>query len=146
MSVLLKGEQGEMLINNHGWAALLRLAWDYGWRPRGTLPPRHWVTQSLRDRARDWPSADYVTGRGQRVTPIDATLLGDALAAVFEDLSNDDVPPDDSVQPFEMPGFPGLGYVSEGRRLHSFQMFGGSNRAGYRAFVRFCRAGPFEIW
>lgn len=146
MGILLRGEHGDFALNNQGWVSLLRLAWDYGWRPRGTLPPEHWQTPRLRERAREWPAADYVTGRGQRVTAVDAQLLADALGAILDDLPNDDPIESDSLIRVRAPGFPQVSYVSEARTIHTFEQFGGENRQGFTEFLRFCRSGGFSIW
>ncbi len=146
MGVLLRGESGDFILNNQGWAMLLRLAWDYGWRPRGTLHPAHWKTQELAERATTWNPADYVTCRGQRVAGLDAQLMADALAAVLDDLPNDDPIESETLIRVLAPGFPEATYLSDARRVHSFEQFGGMNKEGFLTFIEFCRRGGFTIW
>jgi len=146
MGVLLRGEQGEFVLNNAGWAMLLRLAWDYGWRPKGTRPPAHWAVGPNPERAEQWNPADYVTCRGQRVLDEDSDLLAEALAALIDDLPPTDPAEGDDLAHVEMPGFPPRSFVSPTRTVNAFEALGGSNREGFREFLRFCRRGGFEIW
>ncbi|MBX3363772.1 MAG: hypothetical protein KF866_03310 [Phycisphaeraceae bacterium] len=146
MGVLLRGKSGDFILNNQGWVMLLRLAWDYGWRPRGTVSPRHWLTNELRERATNWNPADYVTCRGQTVTALDAQLFADALAAVLDDLPHDDPLPSEDLIRVEAPGFPAITYLSDSRTIHPFEQFGGVNKSGFHEFIHFCRQGGFSIW
>ncbi|MFG0327406.1 MAG: hypothetical protein ACF8SC_09110 [Phycisphaerales bacterium JB037] len=150
MSVVLTRDADELLLNNRGWATLLRLAWDYGWRPRGTLPPPHWTTPELRLKAAEWNGADYVTCRGQIVTAPDAQRLAEALRAVADDLSPEDPDPAHDEQlglrRVPMPGYPPVAFLSDARPMSPFEFFGGSNRAGFHRFVSFCQGGAFAIW
>jgi len=148
MGVLLRGEQGEFVLNNPGWAMVLRLAWDYGWRPAGTRAPRRWEILSDPDdpETPSWNPADYVTCRGQRVTDEDADLLAEALAAMVDDLPHTDPVIGEDLLVIETPGFPGKTFLPIGRSINAFEALGGSNRDGFRALLRFCRRGGFEIW
>lgn len=165
MGVLLRGEHGEFALNNRGWAMLLRLAWDYGWRPRGTLPPEHWaegvqpagiprsreaaVAASARPpgATRPWNPADYVSCRGQRVKAEDASGLAEALGAVLDDLPNHDPLAGEAVRRVRASGFPPVLYFEgEQRQVNTFEQFGGPNKSGLVAFVEFCRGGSFVIW
>jgi hypothetical protein len=66
-------------LTGTGWAFYLNLAQLYGWKPRGTLPPKG---QS----ADQWPG-HYDSSDGQRVGPEDALTLADALRAAVADAS-----------------------------------------------------------
>lgn len=146
MGVLLRGEQGDFAVNNKGWAMLLRLAWDYGWRPGGTGAPAHWTDADSGERTRAWNPADYVTGRGQRVAARDAALLAETLASILDDLPNHDPLDDPSVLRISCPGFPSTLFVSASRPINAFELFGGTNKAGFQSFLAFCRGGGFSIW
>ena len=39
MCIVLRGLAGDFQINNKGWGLLMRLAFENGWEPTGTLPP-----------------------------------------------------------------------------------------------------------
>lgn len=151
MGVLLRGPQGDFILNNHGWALLLRLAWDYGWRPRGTVAPAHWrpagtIEGADFSNAPKWNPADYVTGRGQGVMTEDARDLAEALASIIDDLPNHDPLSGETVVTIDTPGFPRLRVMPHGRPLNAFELFGGQNKQGFRAFIDYCGAGPFTIW
>jgi len=146
MGVLLRGSQGEFILNNRGWATLLRLAWEKGWRPAGTKPPPAWDEQIAHDPARSWNRADYVSCRGQRVTDGDAARIGDALAGVVDDVPSHDPMLGEEVITIPAPGSLPRLYVSPGKTLNPFQILGGPNKASFEAFVRYCRLGGFQIW
>ena len=146
MGVLLRGSQGDFAVNNKGWAMLLRLAWDYGWRPKGTRAPAHWTDPQTNQRDRAWNPADYVTGRGQQVGAHDAQLLAETLSTILDDLPNHDPLDDPEVQRIACPGFPATLFVSASRPINAFELFGGENKAGFQAFIAYCKGGSFTIW
>jgi len=139
MGVLLRGEAGEFVLNNRGWATLLRLAWDYGWRPKGTVRPDLWSD-------RPWNPADYVTCRGQRVRREDAAALAEALETILDDLPNHDPLAGEPVERVEAPGLPPVRYSSTDRLINTFELLGGENKPHLERFITFCRRGSFAIW
>ena len=146
MGVLLRGEHGDFALNNFSWAALLRLAWDQGWRPKGTLAPRAWQAMTRGDPARKWNPADYVTCRGQIVRSEDARSLGNSLARIIDDLPNHDPLADTQVLRLQAPGCLPQVMFSPERPVNPFEMLGGPNKEAFRAFVAYCRRGGFAIW
>ncbi|TVQ62379.1 MAG: hypothetical protein EA378_05535 [Phycisphaerales bacterium] len=146
MAVFLRGAGGDFVWNNRGWAMLVHLAWDHGWRPVGTLPPTHWGMHEPGAVPGDWPRADYVTGRGQRVREDDARNLAEALERCVDDLPNHDALAEKGIPPLQAPAFPVWRHMESGASISPFEVFGGPNKDGFRRFIAFCRAGGFTIW
>lgn len=148
MAVILKGASREIVLNNMGWGGLLRLAFDNGWKPRGTLPPTHWKSpiegEPWHSWNQIWNPADYFSSRGQLVTTPDAAALGQILASLVDDLPNHD--PDGWAEAVLMPGFPASRPVQPEQQPDLFSFFGGSNKAGYLDVVALCSEGSFAIW
>ena len=145
MCIVLRGLAGDFQINNKGWGLLMRLAFENGWEPRGTLPPPEWKPITPDGLPREWNGADYFTGRGQRVRADDAAKLGDALESVLDDLPNHDTVSAD-LRRIDAPGFPILFEQGDAPPQLPFQVFGGSNKPRYRWLIAFTRAGAFAIW
>ena len=161
MAVLLVHPGADQtLVNNQGWAILVRAAWDAGWRPEGSFPPKHWqrigqadpgpLLGPLRHPTTEpdvpWPAADYVTGRGQRVLEDDAKALGKALRSIVDDLPNHDALEGKRVGTVKAPVWPALGVLEHGLAKAPFEVFGGPNKPGFLALIEFFEAGTFEIW
>jgi hypothetical protein len=66
----LHGPQGYWSCNWRAWRFLLNAAQEFGWQPRGTLPPH--------DCEGEWKGG-YYSNDWQEVTPEDARELGEAL-------------------------------------------------------------------
>lgn len=146
MALIMRGAAGEFVWNHHGWAALVRLAWEHGWRPIGTLPPEHWDTETDNTTYSDWPRADYGTPRGQRVRDRDARELAAALRKCLDDLPNHDALGEGGAKIRDLPGYPVWHRTPSGEPASPFELFGGVNKPRYRAFIEFCEGGGFEIW
>ncbi|MCB9844476.1 MAG: hypothetical protein H6811_00615 [Phycisphaeraceae bacterium] len=148
MAVILRATGGEFTLNNRGWVIVLRLAWDLGWRPMGTLPPAYWTEEDERQRGRPWNPADYVTCRGQRIRAQDARSLGTALAAVLDDIPNEPVLTEAMARAVAAPGFPSPLYLEHegGRRPNHFEALAGPNKAELRGLISVLERGSVEIW
>lgn len=146
MAIVLRGPTGDFTFNNKGWGILLKLAFDFGWRPRGTHAPAHWQTVPTEWSPNPWNAADYFTGRGQIVTPKDAAALADALAGAMDDIPNHDPFQTETGDDLDLPGYPKLRILTSDRTVNAFEVFGGVNKPGFREFVVFCRKGQFAIW
>lgn len=146
MAIILRNSAGDFILNNRGWGALLRLAYDFGWRPLGTQRPALLPRACPDGVPVEWNPADYFSCRGQFVTPADATALAEALDAALDDIPNHD-PFADVRPPAPMaPGFPHLVSTSPRTRVSMFEVFAGPNKARLREFIAFCRVGGFFIW
>jgi hypothetical protein len=148
MAVALRGPAGDFLFNNRGWALLLKLAYDFGWRPLGTQAPAHWqpVPAEPWSESKPWNAADYFSGRGQMVSALDAASMAEALAAAADDIPNHDPFSDEAGRDLNNPGFPRLRHLAAERSVNSFEIFGGENKRLLREFIAYCRTGEFTIW
>ncbi|MEM1329415.1 MAG: hypothetical protein AAGG07_02515 [Planctomycetota bacterium] len=152
--------EDRFLVNNQGWAILIQTAWDAGWRPEGSHPPRFWQRIGLEDPGPltgplrhpetepdvPWPAADYVTGRGQRVSEEDASALGSALRSIVDDLPNHDALAEKRVGATGSPIWPSLDVLQKGLAKAPFEVFGGANKPGYLRLTEFLDRGAFEVW
>ncbi|MEM9066373.1 MAG: hypothetical protein AAGB51_12880 [Planctomycetota bacterium] len=171
MAVLLKREpadtrpgqpEEEALVNNRGWGMLVHLAYERGWRPAGTEPPRHWDVLggdagwqrtvgpvSIIEGPNGpvmWPKADYASGRGQLVTEPDAKAMAAALQSVIDDLPEHDPLDGKADADLRAPVFPHL-RMSKGRIVtNAPEAFGGPNKPTYKTLVDFMSRGAFRIW
>jgi hypothetical protein len=133
------------MFNNKGWGMLLMMAWEHGWRPLGTLPPAHW-SQIEEGTLPDWPRADYVTGRGQRIAAEDAAALADALEGLLDDLPNHDPLEEKAVFRLQVPVYPSLRVVKSEFAVSDYEVFGGENKPGLTRFIALCRKGELVVW
>src|SRR5690348_6367571 len=84
----LVGRGGEYSLESAGWAALLLLAREHGWRPAGTKAPRDFR------RGQHW-GGNYVTNDGQRVRREDTRALAAALERALPSVPEQAPPPDE---------------------------------------------------
>ncbi len=87
----LTAESGDYFhFNWAGWTQILKEAWDYGWRPQGTLCP-DWYIVGTDLRAADvydkekWEGG-YFSNDGQVVTAEDACAIAQALERALPQL------------------------------------------------------------
>ena len=125
MGMDLGGKGGYFSCNNATWVAVLRLAYDHGWKPAGTEPPR-WIDANTGELCAQLPpdmetwnsmgySMDYYSNSGQGVSDQDARNIADALERALEEDETSD----------------------EGLAQSSIDCL--------REFITFCRAGGFLI-
>jgi hypothetical protein len=147
MAVVLRGPAGDFVLNNRGWALVLKLGYDFGWRPRGTEAPANWQAVPAEPWAgKKWNGADYFSCRGQLVSALDAASLGEALGGAMDDLPNHDPLQGEAGRALNNAGFPGFRALESERALNAFEVFGGVNKPRFRELVAYCRAGEFAIW
>jgi len=165
MAVLLRreGTRGHAaLLNNRGWSMLVTLAYERGWRPAGTEPPRHWehiagdmgmhrtvgplsIVEGPEGPVA-WPRADYASARGQLVTAHDARAMAQALASVVDDLPDHDPLEDKAELDLGMATFPRL-RMADGKIItNPPEAFGGPNKRPFKQLVMFLSGGAFRIW
>ena len=145
MAVILQTKNDRFMFNNKGWGMLLMMAHEHGWQPIGTLPPVHW-SRIDEGKLPEWPRADYVTGRGQRITPKDAAGLADALESLLDDLPNHDPLEEKTVFRLQVPVYPSLRVVKSEIPITDYEVFGGENKGGLRRFIALCRSGELVVW
>lgn len=121
MGMDLSGKGGYFSCNNASWVAVLRLAYDHGWKPAGTEPGR-WIDaetgelcEQMPPDPETWNSMDYYSNSGQCVSDQDAGNIAEALERALEEDERSD----------------------EGLAQSSIDYL--------REFITFCRAGCFFI-
>ena len=137
MAYLLKSESGaETGWTSFAWPIVRGLAEDFGWHPRGTLPPPDWNAEV--ERVGEWPGG-YTSNDGQLVSEPDASALGAALDAA---LASED---------FELRirglcrgttaqiRSAGIPLVGEGADASLW-------RSNIQEFAHFCIKGGFRLW
>jgi hypothetical protein len=77
---LVSDSGAETGFNLFSWAIARRLAEDFGWQPRGTLPPEGWDAEV--EKIGEWDGR-YTSNDGQFVTAEDALALGASLEAAL---------------------------------------------------------------
>jgi hypothetical protein len=85
MAIDLSNGNGEYWRFGHpAWAELLKLAYEYGWRPLGTVQDGYLYGDNSEDES--WNGNNYVTNDGQLIPAEDASAIAGALEKAFEDV------------------------------------------------------------
>ena len=71
MGMDLLSAHGNLYLNHFSWHDCLECAYEFGWRPEGTIAPI--------DSHDKWDGSDYFSNAFQSVTDDDARNLGEAL-------------------------------------------------------------------
>ncbi len=150
MTMDLTGPGGNLNFNHTSWRLLLDLAYDYGWRPTGTVPPD--IDNSVECRGY------YDSNCGWKVPYEDAIGIAEALEKSLEDLPNRDVMPRTDKQVIGIPKsneipliMPDLKVIKELRidietSVTAREYFSGERKKGVLEFIAFCREGSFYLW
>ena len=93
--ISLWGECGEFSMPGSLWRELLTLAQDYGWKPRGTLPP----LPGYAEFSAGGQDGSYFPPEGQRMTRDDAHDFADALEQLLLDIPDGCEPNEESDRP-----------------------------------------------
>jgi hypothetical protein len=88
MGMSLSGTKRTLCMNLAAWSFTLCLAFDNGWRPRGTLPPIHGPYDGGQNPDAEWNAINYSSNDGQLVDDQDAANLADALERALFALGN----------------------------------------------------------
>ena len=95
MGMDLSGAGGKERFNNASWSKILKLASEYGWKPRGTEPER-WhdaatgrLCEQLSPNPDEWDGS-YSSNDFQWVTDEDAANIAYALEQALDDIPDFD--------------------------------------------------------
>ncbi len=131
---------GTARFSNRSWRNVLKLAYEYGWRPLGTEIEDEWIVVETGEPTRqidDW-NGGYFTNDLQWVTEEDAERIADALEDALEDIPDRDVDETEAKHgPVSLFDFP---YPTD-----TLEFFSSAGKQKIRAFIEFCRAGGFRI-
>ena len=141
---LLNGKFQEFDWSMVGWGRILELACAHGWKPAGTRLQN--ITCRFVGKDGDtiiylWPlmkwsrrwKGGYDSNGTQIVTAPDARAMAAALARSLRHIPDEEVPPRKRVKGDE-----------EEEEVHSY-FSGKICKNNLRVFIRFCRAGAFQI-
>lgn len=158
----LYGVGGYFRFNWIGWRQALALAWNSAWKPAGTEPNEEYirmryecadppveVDEAVARHVAEW-DGNYLMNAFQRVTADDARRLADALERALPD-----VPHHDAMAPYKpramvLQSMQEVADILTGKRqattANPYEWFsGGQGRQKLADFIRYCRAGTFEI-
>jgi len=154
MTMDLTGPGGDLHFNHTSWRLLLDLAYDYGWRPTGTVPPN----RKRPDEYRGY----YDSNEGWKVTYEDAIGIAEALEKSLEDLPNRNVMPTTDKQVIGIPKtneipliMPDLKLIKDlpkelqidiDTSVTAREYFSGERKKRVLEFIAFCRKGSFYLW
>lgn len=149
MGYFLHNDKKEFSFRINIYPAVLQLALEYGWTPKGTT-----IDPELAE-AMGWDSSQdpgYTSMDGQQVTPEDAINLAKALELALKDIPTlellknvrepEELPKENPLEALEALCRPPTKTLSE-----LLQMFSGEkNRAYLKEFITFCQEGSgFQI-
>jgi hypothetical protein len=134
MGMDLMGPAGYFGWNYPSWHKLLGIAERYGGRPAGTVP----AAAGDHVPGGTWDGG-YTTNDFQTVTAEDAVQLAAALERALPDIPEEDVPDPHRTALVEIA-------IAPDEPAADLDWFSGpGSREHIRAFIQFCRAGPFSI-
>jgi len=134
MGMDLEGEGGSFHFNIFQWSAVLVLAQSNGWEPAGTV-----LAQEP-----DW-SGGYGTNDGQTVPAADAGQLADALERALPDIPDHDAL-EHKAKVVDLPDLGPTRVLDAQEKVSPIELFSGDSKEYLRRFIRYCRAGSFQIW
>ena len=140
MGMDLRGEGGAFRFSRSGWAAVLGLAYDYGWQPRGTEAPTWYPDYDPDSDPSHWDGT-YFANNYQHVTSEDAKAIAEALAKALPNIPEQCVMGDRMVVCSD--GTPGIKGDAQYTPLEYFS--GGEGKEHVREFIAYCEKGDFCI-
>jgi hypothetical protein len=137
----------------------LELAYDYGWKPAGTVPGEWIIPETGEVDKRLSPDPDewdgnYVTNDFQWVTDKDAAHIADALEKALDDIPDFDT--DEKWVEYGPTNVPtrlverslvehGLSIYGPNGSFSPLEFFSGEAKQKIRDFIVYCRTGAFYI-
>ncbi|MCC7519609.1 MAG: hypothetical protein IT578_10540 [Verrucomicrobiae bacterium] len=141
---LLNGKFQEFDWSMHAWGRILELACAHGWRPAGTRLQEstcRFIGKDGDTCLERWPlmrwsrrwKGGYDSNDAQIVTARDARAMAAALAKSLRHIPDEEILPRKKAK-----------VDKEEEEVHSY-FSGRINKNNLRVFIRFCRAGAFQI-
>lgn len=156
---LINGAGGIERFSNTSWREMLKVAYEYGWKPAGT-EPGEWIdpeTGELDKRLSPDPDewdGNYFSNDCQWVTEEDAAHIADALERALKDMpacNTDEKRVEHGLS--NLPASPvesslvEQGLAASGPNVPSspLEFFSDEGKQRIRAFIAYCRVGAFFI-
>lgn len=145
----LLGRHGSLKFTNIQYGLAMKLVYDMGWKPAGTLPPLSYESDEppldehgvpLR-----WPKMNYFAAAGQRVSDADAAALSAKLRDLMLDIPNHDATLHKTSQFLSLPHLGELRVLKHGMKVNAFEFFSGGNKIVLERFADFAAKGGFAI-
>jgi len=145
MGMSLCGKEGDIHFNIFTWNRILKLAYWYGWKPKGTEAP-DWEgiygTPIHPDyKHPDWEGT-YFSNEGQFVTDRDANSIAAALEQALDNIPDHDAMEDKEIYICDISGFD----MQAAQDASPIEYFSGQGKTGVRDFIEFSRTGGFCIF
>lgn len=149
----MRTPEAEVQMSNLAWGLLMRLGYDAGWRPRGTIAPAGWDDEpalrdqpgSLQQGSGAWNGGDYFSPLGQQVSAEDASNLAGALESAMPDLPDHDAIAHKVESEIQFPNDASVRYFRPGESVNAYEYFSGPNKEKLRRLIDLLRTGPFTI-
>jgi hypothetical protein len=149
MSRTVSGEGGTIRFSKPQYGLALKMAFDRGWKPRGTIAPTEWGERPEHldkyGNVREWPVMNYFAGMGERVSDEDAADIARVLGAVMDDIPDHDALAHKVLTTVDLPYHEDIRLLKPGAKVNMFEFFSGKNKELLRRFVDLCGKGGFEI-
>ncbi len=131
MGMSLCGKEGDTYFNIFSWSHILKLAYWYGWKPKGTEAPEDMpgLGHRLDPDDPDW-NGSYFSNGGQFVTDRDANSIAAALERALDDIPDHDTMED----------------MQTAQDASPMEWFSGQGERTVRDFIEFSRTGGFCIF
>lgn len=149
MGRTLIGAQGSMKFTDMQYGLAMKLVYDMGWKPLGTLAPESYEREDgpvdeLGQRLK-WPAMNYFANAGQRVSDADALALAEKLEDVMLDVPSHDATMHKVHQVIILPPLGEMRILKPGSKVNVLEFFSGRNKAVLAKYAAFARQGGFKI-
>ncbi|MBL0871214.1 MAG: hypothetical protein IBJ18_11630 [Phycisphaerales bacterium] len=149
MARTLIGKHGTLRMTNLQYGLAMKLVYDLGWKPAGTLPPLAYEGEDPpldeEGNPKRWPKMNYFAGAGQRVSDADAKRLGEKLEDMLLDIPNHDATMHKVMQVIVLPPLGEMRVLKPGEKVNMVEFFSGRNKNILRKYAEFCKQGGFSI-
>ncbi len=149
MGRTLIGAHGTLRFTNMQYGLAMKLVYDMGWKPMGTLPPESYERDDapVDDLGRKliWPAMNYFANAGQRVRDEDALALGEKLEDVMLDVPSHDATMHKVHQVIILPPLGEMRILKPGSKVNVLEFFSGRNKTVLAKYAAFAKQGGFKI-
>lgn len=145
----LVATHGTLRFTNTQYGLAMKVAYDMGWKPTGTLPPAAYESDDppTDDNGvpKKWPKMNYFAPAGQRVSDEDAQALGEKLEDILQDIPDFDATLHKVNQVIILPPLGEMRMLKPGSKVNVFEFFSGRNKTLLKRYAAFAKKGGFTI-